>query len=46
MDSIHAYPQRFDVRGRPVPCRFDTALINDGTGGETGVGGKSNCDPK
>jgi hypothetical protein len=46
VDSIHAYPQRFDVHSRPVPCRFDTALINDGTGGETGVTGKSNRDPK
>jgi hypothetical protein len=39
VDSIHAYPQRFDVRGRPVPSRFDTALINDGNGGDTGVVG-------
>ena len=46
VDSIHAYPQRSDVRGRPVPCRFDTALINDGTGGETGVDGKSNRNPE
>ena len=44
VDSIHAYPQRSDVRGRPVPCRFDTALINNGTGGETGVVGRSNRD--
>ena len=41
VDSIHAYPQRVDVRGQPVPCRFDTALINDGNGGDTGVIGKS-----
>jgi hypothetical protein len=46
VDFIHAYPQRFDVRGHAVPCRFDTVLINDGTGGETGVAGKSNRDPK
>ncbi len=41
VDSIHTYPHKFDVRGRPIPCRFDTALINDGTGGDTGVIGKS-----
>ena len=41
VDSIHAYPSRTDVRGRPVPCRFDTALINDGNGGDTGVIGES-----
>ena len=41
VDSVHAYPQRVDVRGRPVPSRFDTALINEGYGGETGVAGES-----
>ncbi|KAG1731873.1 hypothetical protein EDD22DRAFT_788370 [Suillus occidentalis] len=34
VDSIHAKPQR-DV----VPARFDTVLINDGTGGSVGVKG-------
>ncbi|KAH9000965.1 hypothetical protein EDB86DRAFT_2801599, partial [Lactarius hatsudake] len=41
VDSIHAYPHRFDVRGRHIPCRFDTALINEGHGGDTGVIGES-----
>ena len=41
VDSIHAYPSRTDVCGCPVPCRFDTALINNGNGGDTGVFGKS-----
>ena len=40
VDSIHAYPQKSDVHGRPIPGRFDTALINDGTGGDTGVNGE------
>jgi hypothetical protein len=41
VDSIHTHPPKFDGRGRPIPGRFDTALINDGTGGDTGVTGKS-----
>ena len=41
VDSIHAYPDKSDVHGRPVPGHFDTAYINDGTGGDTGVNGKS-----
>jgi hypothetical protein len=41
VDSIHAYPRRHDVRDRPIPGRFDTALINEGTGGDVGVIGKS-----
>ena len=40
VDSIHAYPRRLDVHGRPIPARFDTAFINDGTGGDTGIVGK------
>jgi hypothetical protein len=38
-DSIHARPAKVDSRGRPVPGRFDTALVNDGTGGDTGIEG-------
>jgi hypothetical protein len=40
VDSIHVQPARKDKRNRDVPARFDTAVINDGTGGETGVAGK------
>ncbi|KAH9010418.1 hypothetical protein EDB84DRAFT_1590846 [Lactarius hengduanensis] len=38
-DSIHAQPQKSDTHGCPqaVPSQFDTALINDGTGGDVGV---------
>ncbi|KAI0351066.1 hypothetical protein OH77DRAFT_1411790, partial [Trametes cingulata] len=38
-DVVHARPARKDTQGRPVPARFDTVLVNDGTGGETGVTG-------
>ncbi|KAI9068635.1 hypothetical protein FKP32DRAFT_1561245 [Trametes sanguinea] len=38
-DVVHARPARQDSRGRPVPARFDTVLVNDGTGGLTGVAG-------
>ena len=45
-DSIHTRPAKVDSHGRPVPGRFDTALINDGTGGDTGIEGVclSKCD--
>ena len=39
-DSVHAHPARKDLRGRTIPSRFDTALINDGTGGDTGLHGE------
>ncbi|KIJ57828.1 hypothetical protein HYDPIDRAFT_34756 [Hydnomerulius pinastri MD-312] len=39
VDAIHAKPGRKDRHGRKVPARFDTALINLGDGGETGVEG-------
>jgi hypothetical protein len=42
-DSIHVQPSTTDNRGHSVPCRFDTALVNDGTGGDTGVEGKCLC---
>ncbi|KAJ8468795.1 hypothetical protein ONZ45_g17114 [Pleurotus djamor] len=38
-DSIHCHPQRLDIRGNTIPARFDTALINDGTGADIGVQG-------
>lgn len=39
VDSIHVQPARKDSRGRPIPARFDTVLINDGTGEDIGVTG-------
>ena len=39
-DSIHAHPARKDLCGRTIPGRFDTALINDGTGRDTGLHGE------
>ncbi|CDO77553.1 hypothetical protein BN946_scf184912.g52 [Trametes cinnabarina] len=39
-DTAHARPARHDRRGRPVPGRFDTVLINeDGRGSTTGIHG-------
>ncbi|CDO76892.1 hypothetical protein BN946_scf184903.g13 [Trametes cinnabarina] len=38
-DVVHARPARRDSRDRPVPARFDTVVVNDGTGGSTGVTG-------
>jgi hypothetical protein len=40
-DSVHCRPGRSDSHGNPIPGRFDTALINDGTGEETGLDGMS-----
>ena len=40
-DSIHVRPSTIDKRGHTVPGRFNTALINKGTGGDTGVEGES-----
>ena len=39
-DAVHARPARRDRYGRHVPARFDTVLVNDGTGGPAGVQGK------
>ena len=39
-DSIHVKPAKHDKRKRLIPGRFDTALINDGTGTEHGIKGK------
>ena len=38
-DAVHAQPTRNDKRNRPIPGRFDTALINDGTGKRQGIKG-------
>ncbi|OJT12555.1 hypothetical protein TRAPUB_10899 [Trametes pubescens] len=38
-DVAHARPERKDKQGRTVPGRFDTVLINDGTGRASGVQG-------
>ena len=38
-DSIHTHPARVDSHGHPVSGRSDTALVNDGTGGDTGIEG-------
>lgn len=39
-DVVHAKPSRADKRGRLVPGRFDTVLVNLGDGGAVGVHGK------
>ncbi|KAF8267377.1 hypothetical protein EI94DRAFT_1786482, partial [Lactarius quietus] len=38
-DAIHARPTRNGKHNQPIPGRFDTALINDGTGKGHGVKG-------
>jgi hypothetical protein len=40
-DSIHCRPGWNDLHGKPIPGRFDTGLINDGTGEDTGLDGMS-----
>ncbi|KAF8259179.1 hypothetical protein EI94DRAFT_1617172 [Lactarius quietus] len=40
-DSIHVRPAKHDKRNRLIPGRFDTALINDGTGAMHGIKGHS-----
>ncbi|KAG6882631.1 hypothetical protein C0992_011166, partial [Termitomyces sp. T32_za158] len=37
IDSAHIRPARKDSHGNIVPPRFDTVLVNDGTGGSLGV---------
>jgi hypothetical protein len=39
VDAIHAQPTQKDRRNWDVPTRFDIAIINNGTGQETGVAG-------
>ncbi|PSR97382.1 hypothetical protein PHLCEN_2v4327 [Hermanssonia centrifuga] len=38
-DVVHVTPSRFNTRQREVPGRFDTVLVNDGSGGLLGVQG-------
>ena len=40
-DSIHVEPDHQDKRGRTIPGRFDTVLINDGDGQYIGMNGKA-----
>lgn len=39
VDSVHVKPRRVDGRVREIPSRFDTVLVNDGTGQEIGLKG-------
>ncbi|KAJ7709363.1 hypothetical protein B0H16DRAFT_1679153 [Mycena metata] len=39
VDSIHVQPSKLLKNGERVPARFDTALVNDSTGGMIGVNG-------
>ncbi|KAK7013921.1 hypothetical protein R3P38DRAFT_2546004, partial [Favolaschia claudopus] len=41
VDSIHVQPQKTLRNGNVLPGRFDTAMINDGTGELTGISGAS-----
>jgi hypothetical protein len=40
-DSIHCQPEKLSPRGTIIAGRFDTALINDGTGEDVGIEGVS-----
>lgn len=40
VDSFHVQPRHILDHNCEVPARFDTAIINDGTGGLIGVKGK------
>ncbi|KAJ7649252.1 hypothetical protein B0H17DRAFT_1215342 [Mycena rosella] len=39
VDSIHVQPQKTTRSGKQLAGRFDTALVNDGSGGMTGISG-------
>lgn len=39
LDAIHVRPEHRSRRGILIPARFDTALVNVGSGGETGLKG-------
>jgi hypothetical protein len=39
VNAIHAQPVQKDKRNQDVPARFDTVVINDGTGQETSITG-------
>ncbi|KAJ7743425.1 hypothetical protein B0H14DRAFT_2637464 [Mycena olivaceomarginata] len=43
VDAIHVQPGKQLKNGKELPGRFDTALVNDGTGKMTGVGGDLNA---
>ncbi|KAJ3499342.1 hypothetical protein NMY22_g19521 [Coprinellus aureogranulatus] len=40
IDIIHAHPATKDTQNRPVPARFDTVLVNEGSGNEIGTRGR------
>jgi hypothetical protein len=42
VDAIHIQPSRKDNRNCDVPARFDTVLVNDGSGKDIGITGKLN----
>ena len=39
LDAIYVRPERQSKKGLVIPARFDTVLVNVGSGGETGVQG-------
>jgi hypothetical protein len=39
-DSIHVWPPTINSCGNTIPGRFDTALVNEGTCGDTGIKSK------
>ncbi|KAJ7648408.1 hypothetical protein B0H17DRAFT_959036 [Mycena rosella] len=39
LDSVHVKPGHRNKQGRQIGGRFETALVNDGTGEHTGVSG-------
>jgi hypothetical protein len=41
IDAVHARPEQTDLRGRIVPSRFDTVLVQGRT--PHGQGNKGNC---
>ena len=41
VDSIHVQLRKSPLSGKELTGRFDTALINDGSGGMPGVTGES-----
>ncbi|EED85169.1 predicted protein [Postia placenta Mad-698-R] len=39
LDIVHVQPEHKDTQGHIAPAQFDTVLVNDGTGGNTGIKG-------
>ncbi|KAF8878337.1 hypothetical protein BD779DRAFT_1474854 [Infundibulicybe gibba] len=39
LDSVHIKPGRIDYRGKGVAPRFDTVLVNEGSGQHSGISG-------